>query len=140
MLLSVFFQEEVGKRDKILLKYKQYLDMIYEDDNYGIFNYNISFMYNWCARDQAQVKNKEKTLEYLKLAIYYSKLLYKHIDNKEIIKHNSFLCNEIEDDPKTWNFSKDNICIKTILNDVKEKYYDFLREDIELKKLIDELI
>lgn len=136
MLSSVLLQEEVGKRDKILLKYKQYLDMIYEDDNYGIFNYNISFMYKWCARDQAQVKNKEKTLEYLKLAIHYSKLLYKHIDNKEIIKHNSFLCNEIEDDPRTWNFSKDNICIKMIKKDIEENMYEFLKNDNDFIDLV----
>ena len=63
-LITTYGRAEVGQRDIQLLKYKEFLDIVFENGEYGFYNIRLFDIYMMCAWEQAQIKNKEKTLEY----------------------------------------------------------------------------
>ena len=139
-LITTYGRAEVGKRDVPLLKYKEFLDIVFENGDYGFKHNRLSDIYMRCAKDQAQVKNKEKTLEYIKKSFFHIKEFVIMYVNKEVLKNTSFLVDRLEDDPSKWLFSNDiKEQYKEFLNDLKIELFDFIREDKEFKQIVEEL-
>lgn len=93
-----------------------------------------------CAKDQAVVKNKEKTIDYIKKAYFHIKEFVKIYNNKEVLKHTSFLVDRLEDDSKQWLFwddiKKQN---EDFLEELKKDIFDFVRNDKEIRGIVEEL-
>ncbi|MBQ8292456.1 MAG: helix-turn-helix transcriptional regulator [Bacilli bacterium] len=139
-LTSTYGRREVGLRAKELLKFKTFLDLVYEDGDYGFYHIRLFDLYFMCASDQAQIKNKDETLKYLNLAIYYGEIFDKIKDEGKVIKHTSFLVDCLENNPNSWTFSGDCVALKRAVDYLEKDKYDFLREDEEFKKIKEELI
>lgn len=136
-LVTTFGRAEVGKRDIPLLKYKELLDIVYENGDYGFYYLRLHDIYWWCAKDQAQIKDKNKTIEYLSKA---KECLNNWLDiykNKEGIKHTSFLVDRLIDNPTKWAFSHNPINYKNdFINNLKLEIFDFIREDEEFNNIL----
>ncbi len=139
-LITTYGRAEVGKRDIQLLKYKEFLDIVFENKDYG-FNYSrLSDIYMRCAKDQAQIMNKEKTLDYIKKSYFYLKEFVTMYVNKKVLKNTSFLVDRLEDDPTKWVFSNDiNEYYKEFSNDLKNEIFDFVRGEKEFQQIVEEL-
>lgn len=103
-LITTYGRKEEGTRDIVLLKYKDFLDIVFENEDYGFNHTRLSDIYMRCAKDQAIVKNKEKTIDYIKKAYFHIKEFVKVYNNKEVLKHTSFLVDRLEDDSKKMAF------------------------------------
>ena len=139
-LTTTYGRAEVGTRDIMLLKYKEFLDIVFENGDYG-FNHNrLSDIYMKCAKDQAQIMNKEKTLDYIKKSYFHIKEFVEMYINKKVLKHTSFLVDSLEDDSKQWLFSHDiKEQYKEFLEELKNDIYDFVRDEIEFSNIVKEL-
>lgn len=139
-LITTYGRAEVGKRDIPLLKYKQFLDIVYENGDYG-FNHNrLSDIYMRCAKDQAQIMNNEKTLDYIKKSYFHIKEFVTMYIDEAGIKNTSFLVDRLEDDPSKWAFNSDiKEYYKEFLNDLLLEIFDFIREDEEFNLIIEQL-
>ena len=136
-LVTTFGRAEVGKRDIPLLKYKELLDIVYENGDYGFYYIRLHDIYLWCAKDQAQIKDKNKTIEYLLKAKKCLNIWLDIYKNKEGIKHTSFLVDRLIDDPTKWTFSHNPINYKNdFINDLKLEIFDFIREDEEFNNIL----
>ena len=139
-LITTYGRAEVGKRDMQLLKYKEFLDIVFENGDYGFNHCRISDIYMRCAKDQAQIMNKEKTLDYIKKSYFHIREFVIMYINKEILKNTSFLVDRLEDDPTKWAFNSDiNEHYKEFLNDLKIEIFDFAREDEEFQQIVEKL-
>lgn len=136
-LVTTFGRAEVGKRDIPLLKYKELLDIVYENGDYGFYYIRLHDIYWWCATDQAQIKDKNKTIEYLSKAKECLNNWLHIYKNKEGIKHTSFLVDRLIDDPTKWTFSHNPINHKNdFINNLKLEIFDFIREDEEFNNIL----
>lgn len=136
-LVTTFGRAEVGKRDIPLLKYKELLDIVYENGDYGFYYIRLHDIYLWCAKDQAQIKDRNKTIEYLLKAKECLNIWLDIYKNKEGIKHTSFLVDRLIDDPTKWSFSHNPINYKNdFINDLKLEIFDFIREDEEFNNIL----
>ena len=60
--------------------------------------------------------------------------------NNKIINHTSFLVDRLVDDPAKWAFNSDiKEYYKNFLNDLSIEIFDFVREDNELKQIVEQL-
>ena len=89
-----------------------------------------------CAKDQAKIKNATKTIKYLKLSLKYLDEFIKIYNDKEVIKHTSFLVDRLEDDSSKWSFSSEFNYYNEFKNDLEIDIFDFIRDDEEFKELI----
>ena len=139
-LITTYGRAEVGKRDVPLLKYKEFLDIVFENGDYGFKNNRLSDIYMRCAKDQAQVMNKEKTIDYIKKSYFHIKEFVTMYINKKVLKNTSFLVDRLEDDSSKWIFSSD---IKEqyteFLNELKIEAFDFVRKEEEFIKIVKQL-
>ncbi len=136
LLLSTYGREEVGKRDVILLKEKAIIDTIFENGDYGIYNHNIQNIYYRCARDQAHIKNKEKTLIYLKECIKYT-ISYDDLRFKnKIQKHTSFLVDRLTTDMQDYTFSDEQTLTEYMKEELRDELFDFIREEEDFKQIV----
>ena len=71
-------KKPVGERSRYLQKYIQLLYLIYDNKDYGIYNYNLYLSYLNCAKDYADIKDRSETLKYIDLA-------KRHLFNYELI-------------------------------------------------------
>lgn len=139
-LITTYGRAEVGKRDIQLLKYKAFLDIVFENGDYGFNHSRLSDIYMRCAKDQAQVMNKEKTLDYIKKSFIHIKEFVTMYTNKSVLKNTSFLVDRLEDDPSKWAFSNDiSEYYKEFLTDLQIEIFDFIREDKEFKLIVEQL-
>lgn len=135
-LLSTYGRKEVGKRDKVLLKIKSFLDTVFEDGDYGYYAGYLEHMYYKCALDQANVNNKEKVIEYLRQASKYAKEYDKlRFETKEF-KYTSFLVDRITESNSSWFFGTEKTCQEELKEELKREVFDFIREDEEFKKIL----
>ena len=86
-LITTYGRAEVGKRDIELLKYNQFLDIVYENGDYGFNHTRLSDIYMKCAKDQAMIKNKEKTLDYIKKSYFHIREFVTMYINKKVLKN-----------------------------------------------------
>ena len=77
IIYKTMFKKHVGERSSYLQKYIQLLDLIYDDKDYGIYNYNLYLIYLNCAKDYANIKDRSQTLKYIDLAKRHLDLLLK---------------------------------------------------------------
>ena len=139
-LITTYGRAEVGKRDIELLKYNQFLDIVYENGDYGFNHTRLSDIYMKCAKDQSMIKNKEKTLDYIKKSYFHVREFVTMYINKKVLKNTSFLVDRLEDDPAKWAFNSDiKEYYKNFLNDLSIEIFDFVREDNELKQIVEQL-
>ena len=68
IIYKTMFKKPVGERSSYLQKYIQLLDLIYDDKDYGIYNYNLYLIYLNCAKDYADIKDSSETLKYIDMA------------------------------------------------------------------------
>ncbi len=136
-LITTFGRAEEGKRDVPLLKFKEFLDVVFENGDYGFLNIRLQRIYMKCAYDQARVFNKEKTLEYLKLSYKYLKDWLKMYRSKEILNHSSFLVDRLIDDPKEWAFSGEPYNEEDFKQEFEMDIFDFIRDDSDFKEFIE---
>lgn len=139
-LTSTYGRREVGLRAKELLKFKTFLDLVYEDGDYGFYHLRLFDLYFMCASDMAQIKNKDENLKYINLAINQGEIFDKIKEEGKVIKHTSFLVDRLETNPNGWSFSGDCITLKRAVDYLEKNKYDFLREDEEFNKLINKLV
>ncbi|MBE6130235.1 MAG: helix-turn-helix transcriptional regulator [Erysipelotrichaceae bacterium] len=128
-LITTFGRKEVGKRDEALLKFKQFLDIVYENEDYGFYHLRLADIYKKCAFDQARIQNKEKTLEYLSFSLKHIRLWTKMYENKEVLSHTSFLVDRLVDDSTKWSFSGEPDYELDLKQDLEKDIFDFLRND-----------
>lgn len=128
-LITTYGRKELGKRDEPLLKYKQFLDIVYEDEDYGFYHIRLADIYKKCAFDQARIQNKEKTLEYLRLSLKHIRIWTKMYENKEVLHHTSFLVDRLIDDSTKWSFSGKPERELELKQDLEIDIFDFLRND-----------
>ncbi len=121
------------------MKFKTFLDLVYEDGDYGFYHIRLFDLYFMCASDAAQIKNKEETIKYIKLAINHGEIFDKIKEEGKIIKYTSFLVDRLETNPNGWTFSGDCVALKRAVDYLEENKYDFLREDEEFRKIEEEL-
>ena len=140
-LVTTYGRAEVGKRDRELLKYKEFLDVVYENGDYGFNHIRLYDMYFMCAIDQAKVQNKDKTIDYLNKTLEHLKIYLNIYNGKETIKHTSFLVDRIVDDPSNWSFSGEpNQSLKIDMLDlINRDIFDFVRNDSAFIMLVEEL-
>ena len=139
-LITTYGRAEVGNRDIKLLKYKEFLDIVFENGDYGFNHGRLSDIYMRCAKDQAQVMNKEKTLDYIKKSYLHIKEFVAMYINKEVLKNTSFLVDRLEDDPSKWAFNNDiKEYYKEFLNDLSIEIFDFIRKDEDFKQIVEQL-
>ncbi len=140
MLYSTYGREMVGKRDKILLKAVDFINIIFENGDYGImYNHDLQNVYYRCARDQAYVKNNEKVIYYLKESIKYARIYDDLRFNKKTTKHTSFLVDRLEDSFEEYTYMGDETLITFMKNELEDKLFAFMRETPEFKQLLEEL-
>ena len=139
LLLSTYGREEVGKRDKILLKEKVIIDQVFENNDYGIFNHNLQNIYYRCARDQAYIKNKEKVLIYLKESIKYARAYDELRFVNKSQKHTSFLVDRLITDINDFTFSSELGLREYLKEELNDELFDFIRNDDEFKRIEEEL-
>ena len=139
MFENLLFQltplKETGYWDEVLLKYVSLLELIYEEKNYGLYNYNIMNIYLFCAIDKARIKDQNLTIYYLKHAINHATICTKLKQDNKIIISTSFLVNHLQDDPTTWPISS-NILFNIILEEINKPEYDFIRNNQEFNEII----
>lgn len=128
-LITTFGRKEVGKRDEALLKFKQFLDIVYENEDYGFYHLRLADIYKKCAFDQARIQNKEKTLEYLNLSLKHIRLWTKMYENKEVLHHTSFLVDRLVDDSTKWSFSGEPDYELDLKQDLEKDIFEFLKDD-----------
>lgn len=138
-LITTYGREEVGKRDVQLLKYKGVLDIVFEDGDYGFNHKRLSDIYMMCAKDQACIKNKEKTIDYLNQAVEHLVIWLNMYRSKIVLRHTSFLVDRLEDDPSTWLFSDDSNNSKRMIKELEINIFDFIRENEQFKQIIEQL-
>lgn len=135
-LITTYGRAEVGKRDIILLKGIEMYNLVYENEDYGFYNHRISDLYMMCAKDQAQIKNADKTIEYLQLSLKHLNEFIKMYNDKEVLKHTSFLVDRLEDDSSKWAFGSEFNYYEEFKKDLEIEIFDFIRDDEGFKKLI----
>ena len=136
VLYHLMFKKEAGLRSKFILKYKELLDIIFDNNDYGAYNYQLAFIYLQCAKDYAQVVNKEEALKYFNLSVKHLNEYFTLKDNEAVIKHTSFLVNKIEDDPHNWPLDK-TVMHNDWLRTINDQVFDFMKGEImEIYKLL----
>lgn len=139
-LITTYGRAETGKRDIPLLKYKAFLDIVYENGDYGFQHNRLSDIYMRCAKDQAVINNKEKTLEYIKKSYFHINEFVNMYINKEVLKNTSFLVDRLEDNPRKWYFSSDiKEQYKEFLEELKIEVFDFLSNDGDFNQIVEAL-
>ena len=127
--------KKTGHWDEILLKYKSLLKLIYEDEDYGLYHYNLMNINLFCAIDKARIKDDNLTLYYLNQAINHATICTKLKKENKIIINTSFLVNQLQDDPNSWPINN-NLLFDIILSELKKSEYDFIRETRNFKEII----
>ena len=122
-----------GSKSKVLLKFVELLNIIFENKDFGFYNERLSNIYLLCAIDSATVKNVEETLNYLSLAKVYA-LVYDEI--KEQVKYKSLLMNRIIYEPNKNLISANKSCLDQVLAYAEYNQFDFIRDHEEFKKII----
>lgn len=131
-------KKETGQWDNVLLKYKSLLELIYEDEDYGLYHYNLMNIYLFCAIDKARIKDNSLTIYYLNLAINHAKICNNLKNENKLILNTSFLVNHLQDDPNTWPISNNSL-YDIISSELNKSEYDFIRETTDFNNLINSL-
>ena len=139
ILYMQMFKKSIKERPKFLLKYKELLDLIYEEKDYGLYNYNLSFIYLQCSKEYSKLKNEEKTLNYLDLSIKHL-LEYFNLKEQQItIKYTSFMVNKLEDNTSEWPLDK-KVIFEDYIKTLEEESFNFLKQNEIFKKLQQQLL
>lgn len=138
IVYKLMFKYPMGKRSSFILKYKELLDLIYEDKDYGAYNYQLYFIYLQCAKDCALIFDKDKMLKYLEQAINHLELLFSLKEKKITIKHSSFMVNRIEDNPNDWPYDK-MVIYNDLNKELQNSCYDFVKNDVSFTNLLDRI-
>ncbi|MDY0139117.1 MAG: helix-turn-helix transcriptional regulator [Candidatus Izemoplasmatales bacterium] len=125
-----------GSKSKVLLKFVELLNIIFENKDFGFYNERLSNIYLLCAIDSATVKNVEETLHYLSLAKEYA-LAYDEI--KEPVQYKSILLNKLIYEPSKNLRSANKSCLDQVFAYSGYKQFDFIRDHEEFKKIINDL-
>lgn len=127
--------KETGQWDHVLLKYISLLELIYENKEYGLYNYNIMNIYLFCAIDKARIKDSALTIYYLNQAINHATICNKLKKDNKLILNTSFLVNHLKDDPKTWPINN-NLLFNIISSELEKSEYNFIRETNTFKDIL----
>ena len=86
------------------------------------------------------IKNKGKTLDYIKKSYFHIKEFVTMYINKKVLKNTSFLVDRLEDNPQYWSFASDiKEQYKEVLDNLESELFDFVREDEEFKQIVEQL-
>lgn len=121
----------------IFEKINSILELVYEKKDYGYGNWLLSRNNLDIARIYADKKDEKNTYLYLSLSAYYSK----QFDNlPNTLNHTSLLNNKLEFNVEE-SFGKDYKSSESsiVLNELRDKKYDFIRKNNDFIKLIDSL-
>ena len=129
IIYKTMFKKPVGERSSYLQKYIQLLDLIYDDKDYGIYNYNLYLIYLNCAKDYANIKDNSETLKYIDFAKRHLDLLLKLKEESKLIRYSSFMVNKLCDNPKDWPFEKESM-LGELKKELENSMFDFVRKDI----------
>jgi len=129
IIYKTMFKKPVGERSRYLQKYIQLLDLIYDNKDYGIYNYNLYLIYLNCAKDYADIKDSSETLKYIDLAKRHLDLLLKLKEEIKLIRYSSFMVNKLCDYPNDWPFEKESM-LGELKKELENSMFDFVRKDI----------
>ena len=124
--------------ESILLNTKviDILNIIFEDKDYGFFSQKIAWTYLNIAWFYAKINNRSETIKYLILAknqaISNDKTVYNPRETY------TSLVTRGKEYGGVWHNIKANDSLHQI-NEMNDKTYDFVRDDIEFKNIIEEL-
>lgn len=112
------------------------LNIIFEDKNYGFFKQKIAWTYLDIAWFYAKINNRNETIKYLTLAknqsIDNDKAVYKPTETYTCLIARGKEYGEV------WHNINANDSMHQI-NEMDDKIYDFIRDDVEFKKIAEEL-
>lgn len=112
------------------------LNIIFEDKNYGFFKQKIAWTYLDIAWFYAKINNRNETIKYLTLAknqsIDNDKAVYKPTETYTCLIARGKEYGEV------WHNINANDSMHQI-NEMDDKIYDFIRGDVEFKKIAEEL-
>ncbi len=128
-------KKETGHWDEVLLKYKTLLELIYENEDFGLYHYNLMNIYLFCAIDKARIKDSTLTIYYLNQAINHATICNNLKKESKQILNTSFLVNHLKDDPKTWPIN-DNLLFNIISFELEKSEYNFIRETNTFKEIL----
>jgi transcriptional regulator with XRE-family HTH domain len=129
IIYKTMFKKPVGERSRYLQKYIQLLDLIYDNKDYGIYNYNLYLIYLNCAKDYADIKDSSETLKYIDLAKRHLDSLLKLKEENKLIRYSSFMVNKLCDCPNDWPFEKESM-LGEFKKELENSMFDFVRKDI----------
>lgn len=123
-------------RLKVFLKYKELIDVIFEDKNYLFFNERLASNYEQCAIISARLKNKEDCLKYINLAFSYAEK-FDEIAREVPTAYTSVLMNGFEENPSKWTKSNEYSSVQRVKVNFEEgKWAEFIMNDEDYKEII----
>lgn len=131
--------EPYTPEEKVLLHKKviDILNIIFEDKNYGFYGQEIAWTYLRIAWCYALMKNRDGTLQYLQLAKEQAINNDKNPYNPKDVY--TCLIARGKEYGGVWHNIRENDCQHQINEMNHYKTYDFIRDDIEFKNIIEEL-
>ena len=133
-------QDTYNKEQQITIykKINSLLELMYEDNDYGYGNWLLSRNNMYIAEIYADMNDEKNTIKYISIAANYCKN-FDSIGN-ETLRHTSLINNRLTFNIKE-NFWKDypQFEKEILLNKLKEKRYDFLKDNEEFKKIVESL-
>lgn len=122
---------------KVYLKYKELIDVIFEDGNYLFFNERLASIYEQCAIISARLKNKEECLKYLSLALDYAKKFDETIKEAPTT-YTSLLMSGFEENPRKWKKTNEISSLERVKSNFEEtKLTEFIVNDEDYKKIME---
>ncbi len=100
------------------IKYLKYavdlIKMVFDDEDFGFFHYELSELYMWIANRYVSVNELEKAFEYYELSFEHAR---KYDNLPRFIRHTSFLVKEVLFDmSKTNSDTEDNMVLRQMKN------------------------
>ncbi len=138
LLLSTYGREEVGKRDQILLKEKQLMDSIFENQDYGFYHSRLYYIYLKAAKDQAHIQNKEKVITYLNQAYMHAKAFDEMRFKNTSYQHTSFLVDRLVDKQEDLEFTVEKTKVEKLLDEMNDYIFAFMKTESSFKEFINQ--
>lgn len=131
-----YYRGKAEERLKFFLKYKELIDVIFEDGNYLFFNERLASIYEQCAILSARLKNKEECLKYIDLAFSYAKK-FDEIESGDDTTYTSTLMNGFKENPSKWTKSNEYSSVQRVKVNFEEgKWAEFIVDDGGYKETI----
>lgn len=127
---------EYWERVEIMKKLIKFIELFFENGDYGFGNIALSNYNRIIAACYANCKMSDETIEYLEKSIKFAELA----DNCQSFKHTSLIVRDLEYDPKSiiknCEFTERSSTLSRLEN---QERYDFLRENERFISIINRL-